>query len=545
MMKKLLSTSLFISGLLSASLVMADLNTGQIIVKFKPTSGDTQVAITADKMQSLSSSLGSNITHKRNMSGGAEVFSISSSLSDNEVTQLLVDLNERSDVEYASPDTVMRPLVAPVDDPDFSKQWYLFPVGSIGASNLSPGAVDAQTAWTTATNRGTGIVIAILDTGLLVHEDLVTTNGEDFIENFSVDADGINGRDADATDPGDFLTEDDILADSQFFGCTSGDSSWHGTLVAGVIGAQTNNTLGIAGIAGNATLLMGRVLGKCGGFTSDIIDGIRWAAGLTVANTTAPAQKADIINLSLGGGGACSTAMQTAIDDVIATGTVIVTAAGNEGKDAALSSPGNCRSTINVASNTRRGARAPYTNFGTDVDIAAPGGNTAFATGDGIYTTSNSGTTVEDTSTTTAGEGQKTYASVQGTSFAAPVVSGTIALMLEAAGGSGSLTPTQIYGTLLANTTSFPTSGFEGNATNACTTSTCGIGITNAKAAVEAVNAGSISNTAFPTRSALATQGSTNTTVQPLFSPNTGSSAITPWFIFFLLATFGLCFKRH
>lgn len=525
-MKKLILNSLFLSGLLTSSLATAGLNSGQIIVKFKPALGGAQVAVTADTVQNLSTSLGSNVSHKRIMSGGAEVFSIDASLNDNEVTQLLTDLNNRNDIEYASLDLVMQPFAPPVDDPEFSQQWYLFPVGPIGATNLSPGAADVQTAWTTVPGLGAGIVVAVIDTGLLTHPDLVTTNGEDFIENFSVAADG-DGRDADATDPGDGLTSSEIAADSVFSGCSESDSTWHGTLVAGVIGAQTDNTLGIAGIAGNSTLLMGRALGKCGGFTSDIIDAVRWAAGLAVPNTTPPAPKADIINLSLGGTGSCSTAMQTAIDDAIATGSVVVTAAGNESQNAALSSPGNCTSTINVAANTRRGARAPYTNFGTDIDIAAPGGNTGIAPSDGIYTTTSS----------------SAYTAAQGTSFSAPVVSGTIALMLEAAGGSGSLTPTEIYGTLIATSTTFPTSTVDG--AGDCTATTCGSGIVNTNAAVIAASTGATTDTPFPTRSPLATQGVNNTSVQPLFVDNSsGSSAIAPWFALLLLVTLGAVAQR-
>lgn len=544
-MKKLIYTSLLFSGLFCTSIATAGLSTGQVIVKFKPTSSGEKALVTPDKAQSFSSSLGSDLTHKRNMSGDAEVFSVSNNLSDAELNNLLSELNSRADIEYASKDTVMRPLATSVDDPEFARQWYLFPSGQIGASNQSPGSVDAQNAWDSTPNFGSGIVVAVIDTGVLTHEDLLSSvNGEDFIENFSVAADG-NGRDDDATDPGDSLTADEISADSIFLGCIEENSSWHGTLVSGVIGARTNNTLGIAGIAGNTTLLMGRALGKCGGFTSDIIDAVRWAAGLVVANTTTPAQKADVINLSLGGGGSCSAAMQAAIDDVLATGTVIVTAAGNSAENASLHSPGNCKGTINVAANTRRGSRAPYSNFGTDIDIAAPGGNTGFAAGDGIHTTSNSGETDANLANTNDGEGVRTYLPVQGTSFSAPIVSGTIALMLEAAGGSGQLTPTQIYGTLLATAFQFPTSGFESNATTACTTSTCGTGITNTNAAVKAVVAGQITNTPFPNRSALATQGAVNETVQPLFTPNSGGSSIAPWFIILLSCSLARFIRRN
>lgn len=523
--KKLIPTGLFLSGLLASSLASAGLNTGQIIVKFQPAAGGAPVAMTPDKLNELSQSTNTSIGHVRSMSGDAEVLSIPSSLSNSDLRNLIQNLNQRDDIEYADIDGVST-STAVVDDPDFDKQWYLFPHGpTSGSTNENFGSIGAEVAWDTAT--GAGIVVAVLDTGITAHVDLLPVTrviaGEDFVENFSFAADG-NGRDDDATDPGDGLTAEEIENDTILFGCTAGDSSWHGTSVSGVIGATANNTIGVAGIAYDATILNGRVLGKCGGHTSDIVDGMRWAAGLAVTGTTPPAQKADIINLSLGGIRGCSIAEQAAVDEIIATGTVIVAAAGNSSLDASSSAPANCTSVISVSSITRRGARAGYTNFGSDIDISAPGGN-LIAESDGIYTTSNDGTTTI---------GADSYASIQGTSFSAPVVSGVIALMLEANGGSGSLTPTQIYGTLTATSKAFP-SGTSDGATD-CNTSNCGSGIVNATDAIAAILAATITDTPFPTRSAAASRSSLDTLNDALnndlFVENKGASAMSFFYLF-------------
>ena len=191
-----------------------------------------------------------------------------------------------------------------------------------------------------------------------------------------------DGWDPDPSDPGDFLTATD-LANPPFKDEECGDpsdSSWHGTRVAGMIAADTNNALGIAGTGFNVRILPVRVLGKCGGFDSDVIAGMYWAAGMLIPppyllNPALPANPnpAQIINMSLGGTGPCSSIYATAVQDITAHGVLIVVSAGNEG--AAVDAPANCAGALGVAGLRHIGTKVGYSNLGSEVGIAAPAGN--------------------------------------------------------------------------------------------------------------------------------------------------------------------------
>ena len=170
-----------------------------------------------------------------------------------------------------------------------------------------------------------------------------------------------DGRDADARDPGNRLPPK--------------RSTWHGTQMAGIIAAATNNEKGIAGVAGNAQLLPVRTQGVGGGRVSNLMDGLRWAAGLSVVGLPRNPTPAKVINLSLGGQGLCTRLLQSAVDDVVALGIVVVAAAGNDNRDAAFEKPCNCANVICVGGHGRTGTRASYSNFGAAVDIMAPGGD--------------------------------------------------------------------------------------------------------------------------------------------------------------------------
>ena len=161
-----------------------------------------------------------------------------------------------------------------------------------------------------------------------------------------------------------------------FAGCQVHNSSWHGTHTAGTIGAASNNGVGVAGVNWNSKILPVRVLGKCGGYTSDIADGMRWAAGLSVSGVPANANPAKVLNLSLGGYGACDATYQNAVNAIVAAGTTIVVSAGNSNADAVNYRPGNCTGVITVAATNRDGGRAYYSNYGSTVEISAPGGET-------------------------------------------------------------------------------------------------------------------------------------------------------------------------
>ena len=277
-------------------------------------------------------------------------------------------------------------------------------------------------------------------------------------------ADG-NGRDADATDPGDYVNASEATDD-----CGAHDSSWHGTGVAGVIAANTNDGAWTAGIDWAARILPVRVLGKCGGYDSDIVDGIAWAAGLPVPGVPPNATPAQVINLSLGGEGACPAVYASVAAAAYGGGITraIVAAAGNEQDDVSKHVPANCPGFYAIASTTNAGNLASYSNSGARIDLAAPGGtlNPRLA-GANVLVLSNAGyTTPEKDSISTVG----------GTSMAAPMVSGTISLMLAVA---PHLTFDQVHSILVSTVTPFP-GGSD------CTTDRCGAGIVNAEAAVRA-----------------------------------------------------------
>jgi serine protease len=378
-------------------------------------------------------------------------------------------------VEYAEPDRMMHPLLTP-NDSMYSQQWDYFE---------ATGGMNMPAAWDKST--GAGIRVAVIDTGYRPHADLSgqILAGYDFISDTAVSNDG-NGRDSDASDPGDWTAANECGS-----GQPASNSSWHGTHVAGTIAALTNNGTGVAGIAYGAKIVPVRVLGKCGGYTSDIADGIIWASGGTVSGVPNIAARAQVINMSLGGGGACDTTTQNAINGARSRGTVVVVAAGNESQNASNSSPANCSGVITVAATNRSGGRASYSNYGTIVDVAAPGGDSGAA----ILSTLNAGT---------KGPGADSYASYMGTSMATPHVAGVVALMLAK---NPALTPDDVEARLKSSARAFPAS---------C--SGCGAGIVNASAAVDAAVGGTTtgptvseteSNNTLSTANSVTTSGTT------------------------------------
>jgi serine protease len=384
------------------------------------------------------------------ISTGAHILKLDRRMTVAEVAALAKDLAERDpNVEYAEPDRMMRKMSTP-NDPRYSEQWQYY---ETTAGLRLPAAWDKST--------GSGIVVGIIDTGYRPHVDLAgqILQGYDFISDAAIANDG-NGRDPDAQDTGDAVKAG---------ACGTNDpeqdetSSWHGTHVAGTIAALTNNSVGVAGVAYGARIVPARVLGKCGGYTSDIADAITWVSGGTVAGVPANANKARVINMSLGGDGPCDTTTQNAINGARSRGTVVVVAAGNESHDASNSNPANCAGVIAVAAVDRSGGRAWYSNYGSVVDVAAPGGDTS-VTANGILSTLNAGT---------GAPGADSYAFYQGTSMATPHVAGVVALMLSRNPG---LTPDDVEAKLKASTRAFPAS---------C--SGCGTGLVDANAAVNSV----------------------------------------------------------
>ena len=309
------------------------------------------------------------------------------------------------DVAYAVVDQRRRALTLP-NDPLFSAgpavnlqtitggpevgQWYLR-----APTDLFRSATNAQAAW--AKSTGTGVVVAVLDTGVLAnHVDLAgqVLAGYDFVRDVGTANDG-DGRDADASDPGDWITAAED-ASGPYKNCGQGDSSWHGTHVAGIVAAATNNGIGMAGLAHGAKVLPVRVLGKCGGYDSDITAGMLWAAGIEQAGLPGSVTPAKVLNLSLGGEGTCTAAYQEAIASVTARGVVVVAAAGNS-VGRAVGTPANCPGAIAVAGVRHAGSKVGCSDLGPEIAIAAPGGN-CVNIGDNepclypILTGSNSGT---------------------------------------------------------------------------------------------------------------------------------------------------------
>lgn len=426
-------------------------------------------------------------------------------------------LAQEPDVEYAVPDRRRKPMVAP-NDPLYPTgapgtgpavgQWYLrAPEGPVKSS------INAEAAWAISTGNP-GIVVAVLDTGIrFEHPDLLALSaggnllpGYDMIADVDIANDG-DGRDADASDPGDWLTADDVAPGTPFSGCGESGSSWHGTQVAGVIAALTDNGQGMASVGRTVRVLPVRVLGRCGGFDSDILAGIRWAAGLPVPGLPANDTPARVINLSLGGEGPCTAAYQQAVDEVTARGTVIVAAGGNSAGHA-VQEPANCPSVIGVAGLRHAGTKVGFSDLGPEIAVSAPGGNCVnVGAGAGclypILTTSNGGATTPGASIYT-----DSFNVSVGTSFAVPLVSGTAALMLSA---NASLAPVQVRQVMQATARLFPSTGVLSNGAPAprctapridafgnpidqlecvCTTSTCGAGIIDAGAAVLAASTG-------------------------------------------------------
>ncbi|MBK6851238.1 MAG: S8 family serine peptidase [Burkholderiales bacterium] len=425
-------------------------HTDRMIVRYRhQTSNDVVDLATLGSADRAARRAGATVRHLRRTGSGSHVLQFDQRLSVARARQLAAEIKAADPlVEYAEPDRIMKPQFLP-NDPQFSAQWhYHEPVAGI---NL-PAAWDKST--------GSGVTVAVIDTGYRPHADLAANivAGYDFISLKSVSNDG-NGRDTSALDMGDAVKAGECGAGSPAQG-----SSWHGTHVAGTIAAVTGNGVGVAGVAFGAKVQPVRVLGKCGGYTSDIADAVIWASGGVVPGAPVNATPARVINMSLGGAGACDTTWQNAINGARSRNTVVVVSAGNSGANASGYAPASCTGVITVGSVGRSGARAFYSNYGALVDVSAPGGDQSFSSADGVFSTLNSGSTRP---------GTDSYAYYQGTSMAAPHVAGVVALMLAR---NPALTPDDVEVRLKASARPLPVT---------CTVG-CGAGIVDASAAVDA-----------------------------------------------------------
>ncbi|MEW5838534.1 MAG: S8 family peptidase [Pseudomonadota bacterium] len=475
----------------------------QLIVQ--PARFDLAHAQSVDKasLASFSQAAGIELSHARAMSGQAQVLRLPYAMSASEAEIYAARLVASGLASYAEPDRWVRPSLEPNDPFYVSRQWHYKAIKSGFAYGDNNYGLNLPGAWD-VTQGLSAVTVAVLDSGLLAHADIDSNimddsgqvkPGYDFISVLVTDPDsGVvyppndgDGRDPDPTDPGDWYAADDPV-------CGGGEehpSTWHGTHVTGTVGALSNNGVGVSGVAWNVSLLPVRVLGKCGGVNSDIIDGMRWAVGMSVPGVPANAHPARVLSMSLGGEGACDKAYQAAISDVRKQGAVVVVAAGNESMDASKASPANCSGVISVAATDQQGQRAYYSNYGASVSIAAPGGDSLVDTQ--VYSTADGGAK--------AALNDNAYESKQGTSMATPHVSGVIALMLAR---NATLTPDQVLQKLKDTATAFP--DYPGTSKDAffksrapsycldascsfdCTTSLCGAGIVNATAVIDALS---------------------------------------------------------
>ena len=444
---------------------------------------------------------GAMATVVANVSGGF-VLEFDDSIGPGEFDAAVVAAKSSEDVEFAERDEWREPVLAP-NDPLYSSTWAL---SSIYGSARAEG-IGVEDAWA-VTMGSSNVVVAVIDTGILPHPDIADrlSPGADMISSPNISQDG-DGRDGDNTDEGDT--------------CGGNPSSWHGLHVAGTIGASTNNGIGTAGIDRRSRVISVRALGTCGGWVSDIADAIRWSAGLPVPGVATNPTPAKVINLSLGGAGACTSIERSAIDAAVSAGTVVVAAAGNSDSDLDLMpfSPASCNNVIAVAATTRFGDRANYSNFGSIVDVAAPGGLKLTSDSEAILSLSNAGTATADL--TSAGW---TYSYKQGTSMAAPYVSGVVSLMLAA---NSILSPAQVEQILKQTARPFPLS--PRGAQFSCSSDPaalyhCGAGLLDAGAAVRAADA---LVTAPSPPGALSVATGSGAARMTWAEPNSGGSAIT------------------
>jgi serine protease len=493
--------------------------------------------LTAQAVSQLQAAAGVTLTELHAISNGAHVLSVAGQPNRQILNNAIAGIRRLGGIEYVEEDAIMTAQAAPNDT-----YYTTGPTGNPGLWGLMPAATvaspapgftgsygaDFQTAWSTVT--GSSVVVAVVDTGITPHVDIVGTGGTvaagagsnlvstgyDFTTDCRIrgtcasttaTASAYIAPSANATDLGDFITLAECQDPTSLFydsACTAAsNSSWHGTHVAGTIAALGNNFVGVIGGAYNAKVLPVRVLGKGGGYTSDVANGIMWAAGVASITATYPnPNPAKVINLSLGGSGACGATYQNAIDAAVAAGTVVVVAAGNSNADVANFQPASCANVITVAAIARDGSRAYYSNYSspasnttnpTNVTLAAQGGDQSYpATFDpGILSSLNSVTTTPATS------GGSNYVYYQGTSMATPHAAAAAALMLAK---NSALTPAQIKTILSApsSLTTFPSFSAGWASWDCATTQHCGAGVLNANLAVQnsapTVNAPATSN---------------------------------------------------
>jgi len=419
-------------------------------------------ALQAFDASGLSETANVPMTVFRHMSGDGYVVKLDQPVTLSEARVIAERLMRNdSSMEFVEPDRILYPTATTPADPGYlPNQWHYFaPTGT----NL--GGADLPDAWD-VTRGSASITVAVIDGGYRQHADLGTVlPGYDFITEIARSNDG-DGRDNDAQDPGNWVPANYCGA-----GTPANNSSWHGTHVAGTIAALMNNSIGGTGVAPNVRILPVRVTGRCGGTTSDVADGMRWGAGLAVPGVPVNPNPAHVLNISLGGPGACSATLQSAAENVVNAGKVIVAATGNLGT-ILVGQPANCVGVIAVTAHDIDGFNASYADIGTQTTISAPGGDSPFDSM--IYSLSNTGTTIPVADS---------YARYQGTSMATPHVTGVVALMLSV---KPSLTPAQVKSYLQSSSRPHPAGTL---CTDPSFIGLCGSGLLDAAGALYAIPA--------------------------------------------------------
>jgi serine protease len=529
---------------------------GEVIVQFKAAAGVTQahaLAVHADRaavdevLDRRAAALGRRMGRTLKARGIVGPRSQVVSAPGVDAATLARQLAADPDVEFAEPNGRKRLLTAPNDPlyaaaaaglrtrgPD-AGQWYLRAPGGAVVSSIN-----IEPAW--ARSLGSpSVVVAVLDTGVRFdHPDLgrVADGGKllpgyDFVSDTVIANDG-GGRDSDPSDPGDWVSSADLTADAarpanqrKFTGCSIASSSWHGTSTASLVAAAANNGIGMAGTAPGVRVLPVRVLGKCAGYDSDIQAGMLWAAGISVAGVPDNPYPAKVLNMSLGGSGACSASYQAVVDQLLAKGVVIVAAAGNSA-GGPVGTPASCRGVISVLALRHVGTKVGFSDLGPEITIAAPGGN-CVNTGVGqpcLYPILAA--TDDGTQGPTGPNWTDSFDYSVGTSFSSPLVAGTVGLMFSVQPG---LTPAQIVTTLRATARPFPTTGGDNGdgsvvgqcvapSSNVqqlqcyCNTTYCGAGMLDAGAAVTTAGglAARVDVSAMPTAGQTVRLGSTSST---------------------------------
>jgi serine protease len=401
-------------------------------------------------------------------------------------------LRARPDVAWVAPN-VREPRMQLAVDPLVAQQWWLRPVSGSNAAALPErrrGVPGFERAWTSGIPGATGnssVRVAVLDTGITPHPDLQgrILPGYDFVSDPAAAGDG-DGRDADPSDPGDWIDAAD-RATAGFANCALQRSSWHGTVIAGLLAANPNNGQGIAGIQQAGQVLPVRVAGKCGAKVADILDAMRWAVGLPVAGVPANPHPVRVVNISFGGVAPCSAEYQSTIDEMRRERqAVVVAAAGNE--HGTVSRPANCAGVIGVVAVNRDGFKTHYSNFGPALaanGVATVGGDDnqggawrELLADSGIVAAWNSGEKAP---------ARAEYAALFGTSFAAPMVSGTLALMLSVnpnLSAAGLLDGIRLSARPHVTSPQLAACSNDNPGRCACTTSSCGVGLLDAEQAL-------------------------------------------------------------